>query len=339
MAKEVAAVDRLLQQVWEPAKRKAAVERAELQALARQDGLNAPIEPWDWRYYAEKVRAATFELDEAELKPYFVLDNMVRAAFDTARRLFGVSFIERMDLPRYHRDVRCYEVSDGEGRVIGLFLHDNFARPHKHSGAWMSSYQNQEAFDGDILPIVVNNNNFARGEPTLLSFDDARTLFHEFGHGLHGLLSRVRYPSQSGTAVRRDFVEFPSQIYEHWMSVPENLRRFARHHQTGEPMPESLLRRLIASRTFNQGFATVEYAAAALLDMEFHAHRAPETMDVIQFERDILARIGMPAEIGIRHRPAHFQHLFARSGYAPGYYPHLWAATPDASGFAAFTED
>jgi peptidyl-dipeptidase Dcp len=338
MAGTVAAVDRLLQQVWEPAKRKAAAERAELQALAREEGANAPIEPWDWRYYAEKVRRATYDLDEAELKPYFVLDNMVRAAFDTAGRLFGVSFAERTDLPVYHRDVRAYEVRDGAGRVMGLFLHDNFARPNKHSGAWMSSYRDQEAFDGEISPIVVNNNNFARGEPTLLSFDDARTLFHEFGHALHGLLSRVRYPSQSGTAVRRDFVEFPSQIYEHWMSVPENLRRYATHHQTGAPIPEDLLRRLIASRTFNQGFATVEYAAAALLDMEFHAHRAPETLDVVQFERDILARIGMPAEIGIRHRPAHFQHLFAGSGYAAGYYAYLWAETLDADGFAAFTE-
>jgi peptidyl-dipeptidase Dcp len=337
MAGTVAAVDRLLQQVWEPAKRKAAAERAELQALAREEGANAPIEPWDWRYYAEKVRRATYDLDEAELKPYFVLDNMVRAAFDTAGRLFGVSFAERTDLPVYHRDVRAYEVRDGAGRVMGLFLHDNFARPNKHSGAWMSSYRDQEAFDGEISPIVVNNNNFARGEPTLLSFDDARTLFHEFGHALHGLLSRVRYPSQSGTAVRRDFVEFPSQIYEHWMSVPENLRRYATHHQTGEPIPEHLLRRLIASRTFNQGFATVEYAAAALLDMEFHAHPAPETLDVAEFERRILARIGMPAEIGIRHRPAHFQHLFAGSGYAAGYYAYLWAETLDADGFAAFT--
>jgi peptidyl-dipeptidase Dcp len=337
MAGTVAAVDRLLQQVWEPAKRKAAAERAELQALAREEGANAPIEPWDWRYYAEKVRRATYDLDEAELKPYFVLDNMVRAAFDTAGRLFGVSFAERTDLPVYHRDVRAYEVRDGAGRVMGLFLHDNFARPNKHSGAWMSSYRDQEAFDGEISPIVVNNNNFARGEPTLLSFDDARTLFHEFGHALHGLLSRVRYPSQSGTAVRRDFVEFPSQIYEHWMSVPENLRRYATHHQTGEPIPEHLLRRLIASRTFNQGFATVEYAAAALLDMEFHAHAAPETLDVAEFERRILARIGMPAEIGIRHRPAHFQHLFAGSGYAAGYYAYLWAETLDADGFAAFT--
>jgi peptidyl-dipeptidase Dcp len=337
MAGTVAAVDRLLQQVWEPAKRKAAAERAELQALAREEGVNAPIEPWDWRYYAEKVRRATYDLDEAELKPYFVLDNMVRAAFDTAGRLFGVSFAERTDLPVYHRDVRAYEVRDGAGRVMGLFLHDNFARPNKHSGAWMSSYRDQEAFDGEISPIVVNNNNFARGEPTLLSFDDARTLFHEFGHALHGLLSRVRYPSQSGTAVRRDFVEFPSQIYEHWMSVPENLRRYATHHQTGEPIPEHLLRRLIASRTFNQGFATVEYAAAALLDMEFHAHPAPQTLDVAEFERRILARIGMPAEIGIRHRPAHFQHLFAGSGYAAGYYAYLWAETLDADGFAAFT--
>ncbi|MCW2238357.1 M3 family metallopeptidase, partial [Azospirillum canadense] len=267
MAKDTSAVERLLLQVWEPAKRKAAAERAELQESARAEGMNEPIAPWDWRYYAEKVRQAKYDLDEAEVKPYFVLDNMVRAAFDTAGRLFGISFKERPDLPVYHPDVRVYEVSDADGRHVGLFLHDNHARGSKRSGAWMSSYRVQESFDGEIAPIIVNNNNFAKGEPTLLSFDDAETLFHEFGHGLHGLLSRVRYPSQSGTAVRRDFVEFPSQVYEHWMSAPETLRTYARHFRTGEPIPEDLLRRLLAARNFNQGFGTVEYTAAALLDL------------------------------------------------------------------------
>jgi peptidyl-dipeptidase Dcp len=338
MAKSAAAVEQLLSQVWSPAKRKAAAERSELQALAREEGVNAAIEPWDWRYYAERVRKAKYEIDEAEVKPYFVLDNMVRAAFDTARRLFGVTFEERTGLKLYHPDVRAYEVRDAAGRHVGLFLHDNFARSGKQSGAWMSSYQDQESFDCDIPPIVVNNNNFAKGEPTLLSFDDAETLFHEFGHGLHGLLSRTRYPSQSGTAVRRDFVEFPSQIFEHWMSAPETLRAYARHSETGQPIPENLLRRLLAARNFNQGFATVEYTAAALLDLEFHAHPAPETIDAARFEREIMEKIGMPAEIGVRHRPAHFQHLFAGGGYAAGYYAYLWAEVLDADGFAAFLE-
>jgi peptidyl-dipeptidase Dcp len=229
-------------------------------------------------------------------------------------------------------------VRDGAGRAIGLFLQDNFARPGKHSGAWMSSFREQQSLDGDILPIVINNNNFSRGEPTLLSFDDARTLFHEFGHGLHGLLSRVRYPSQSGTSVRRDFVEFPSQIMEHWAAAPEVLRRYARHYQTGEPLPEPLLQKLLAARNFNQGFATVEYAACAMLDLELHAMSDPGDIDIDAFERDFKARIGMPPEIGLRHRPAHFQHLFAGGGYAAGYYAYLWAEVLDADGFAAFTE-
>ncbi|MBV9587384.1 MAG: M3 family metallopeptidase, partial [Alphaproteobacteria bacterium] len=257
MAETAEAAEDLLQAAWEPAKRKSAEERAELEAMARTDGLNEPTAPWDWRYYAEKVRQAKYAIDEAAVKPYFVLDNIVQAAFDTAGRLFGLRFVERHDCALYHPDVRAYEVRDAADRPIGLFLHDNFARPGKHSGAWMSSYREQESLDGEVLPIVVNNNNFAKGDPTLLSFDDAHTLFHEFGHGLHGLLSQVRYPSQSGTAVRRDFVEFPSQVFEHWLEVPETLRRYARHYRTGEPLPEELLQKLLAARTFNQGFATV----------------------------------------------------------------------------------
>src|SRR5229473_6780143 len=227
MAKTPDAADRLLREVWEPAKRRAGDERADLAAAALADGLNQPIAPWDWRYYAEKVRQQKYALDEAAVKPYFVLDNIVQAAFDTAERLFGIRFVERPDCATYHPDVRAYEVQDAAGRPIGLFLHDNFARPGKRSGAWMSSYREQQSLDGEVLPIIVNNNNFSKGDPTLLSFDDAHTLFHEFGHGLHGLLSRVHYPSQSGTAVRRDFVEFPSQIFEQWVATPEILRRYA----------------------------------------------------------------------------------------------------------------
>jgi peptidyl-dipeptidase Dcp len=338
MAKTAAAVERLLLQVWQPAKEKAREERTRLESLARVEGLNEPIAPWDWRYYAEKVRQAEYDLDETELKPYFVLDNMVAAAFDTARRLFGITFTERTGLPAYHPDVRAWEVRDAAGDHVGVFLHDNFARPGKRSGAWASRYHDQESLDGDIAPIVVNNNNFARANPTLLSFDDATTLFHEFGHGLHGLLSRVGYRSQSGTAVRQDFVEFPSQIFEHWMSAPETLRRYARHYRTGEPIPEELLRRLLAARTFNQGFATVEYTGSALLDLELHRDPAPEALDIAQFEQKFLDRTGMPTQIGLRHRPAHFQHLFAGGGYAAGYYAYLWAEVLDADGFAAFIE-
>ncbi|HTZ37724.1 MAG TPA: M3 family metallopeptidase, partial [Stellaceae bacterium] len=327
-----------LRQVWEPAKHRAAEERAELAAMARTDGLNAPIEQWDWRYYAEKVRAAKYDLDESEVKPYFVLDNMVAALFDTAARLFGLSFVPRQDCPVYHPDVRVYEVRGGDGRTVGLFLHDNFARAGKRSGAWMSSYRDQESLDGEVLPIVVNNNNFAKGDPTLLSFDDARTLFHEFGHALHGLLSRVRYRSQSGTAVLRDFVEFPSQIMEHWAQAPEVLRRYARHYRTGEPLPEALLDKLLAARNFNQGFATVEYTACAMLDLELHARSDDAPLDIAEVERDFLGRVGMPAEIGLRHRPAHFLHLFDGAGYAAGYYAYMWAEVLEADGFAAFAE-
>jgi peptidyl-dipeptidase Dcp len=343
MARDASAVEKLLLEVWRPAKEKAAEERAALERAARAAGQNEPIESWDWRYWAERVRRAEYDLDEAEVKPYFALDNMVEAAFDTARRLFGLGFTARPDLSAYRPDVRVWEVRGRDGAPIGVFLHDNFARPGKRSGAWSSRFRDQENLDVRVLPIVVNNNNFspgdaAGGEPTLLSFDDAETLFHEFGHGLHGLLSRVRYRSQSGTAVRRDFVEFPSQIFEHWMSVPENLRRHARHYRTGEPMPDDLLRRLAAARNFNQGFATVEYTAAALFDLELHRDPGSESLDVDRFEAAFAERFGVPREIGLRHRPAHFQHLFAGGGYAAGYYAYLWAEVLDADGFAAFTE-
>ncbi|WP_175562607.1 M3 family metallopeptidase [Muricoccus roseus] len=337
MAGTPEAAEELLSQVWEPAKRKAAAERDRLLAVARQEGFEGPLEPWDWRYLAEKVRRADYDLDEAELKPYFLLENIQQAAFDTATRLFGLTFTPIPDAPVYHPDVRAYEVRDATGHV-GIFLADPYARADKRSGAWMSSYRDQENLDAPVSPIIVNNNNFAKSEPTLLSFDDAETLFHEFGHALHGLLSQVRYPSQSGTSVRRDFVELPSQIYEHWLAVPETLRRYALHHETGEPVPDAVIARLLAARGFNQGFATVEYTAAALIDMALHSHPAPGTIEIDRFEAEFLQRIGMPREIGIRHRPAHFQHLFAGSGYAAGYYSYLWAEVLDADGYDAFTE-
>ena len=338
MAKTPDAAEHLLEQVWAPAKERVAAERAELAAAANADGLNEPLAPWDWRYYAEKVRAAKYEFDESAVKPYFVLDTMVAALFETAGRLFGVGFAPRSDCPVYHPDVRAYEVRGADGKAIGLFLHDNFARPGKRSGAWMSSYRDQETLDGAVLPIVVNNNNFSKGDPTLLSFDDARTLFHEFGHALHGLLSRVRYRSQSGTAVLRDFVEFPSQIMEHWAAAPETLRKYARHYQTGEVLPEALLHKLLAARNFNQGFATVEYTACAMIDLELHTRKDDKPVDIARFEREFLARIGMPAEIGLRHRPTHFQHLFDGAGYAAGYYAYMWAEVLDADGYAAFAD-
>jgi peptidyl-dipeptidase Dcp len=337
MAGSEAAVQRLLTEVWEPAKRKAGVERDRLLAEARKDGFNGALEPWDWHYYAERVRRSDYAVDEAELKPYFEFAAIQRAAFDTAGKLFGLSFVPVPDAPRYHPDVETYEVRGPEGHV-GVFLADPFARPDKRSGAWMSGFRDQETLDGAVSPIIINNNNFLRSSPTLLSFDDAETLFHEFGHALHGLLSQVRYPSQSGTSVRRDFVEFPSQVMEHWISLPDTLRRYALHTETGEPMPEPLLQRLLAARKFNVGFGKVEYTASALVDLALHTHPDPASLDIDAFETEFLAGIGMPEAIRIRHRPAHFQHLFAGGGYAAGYYSYLWSEVLDADGFEAFEE-
>ena len=344
MARGQQAVTSLLAQVWRPARARAEDERAALAALALSRGDSGDIEPWDWRFYAEKVRQVRFELDEAALKPYFPLERMVAAAFDCAARLFGVSFVARDDIVVYHPDVRVYEVHGAAG-PIGLFLHDNFARPTKRSGAWMSSYRLQSRNGGDdagpVLPIIVNNNNFAKGAPgapTLLSVDDARTLFHEFGHGLHGLLSNVTYERVSGTNVLRDFVELPSQLFEHWLEEPEVLKRHARHHETGEPIPDALIERLHRARHFNQGYETVRYAASALVDMAVHARTSNEPIDVVAFERAELERLGLPAAVGVNHRLVHFQHLFSGSGYAAGYYVYLWAEVLDADGFDAFVE-
>ena len=341
MAGTPAAVAELLARVWAPACAKAATERDALAAEARARGDAIEIAPWDWRYYAEKVRAAHYHLDEAEIKPYFALDRMEAAAFDCARRLFGVEFVRRADLAAYHPDVRVYEVRGRDGARIGLFLADHFARPGKRSGAWMNSLRLQSRAGGEVLPIVGNNNDFAQapaGEPTLLSADNLRTLFHEFGHGLHGLLSNVTYERLSGANVLRDFVELPSQIFEHWALEPEVLRKHALHHQTGEPIPETLIARLREAQQFNQGFETVEYTACALVDMALHAHPDPATLDLAAFERDELTRLGMPREIPMRHRLPHFGHLFGGGSYAAGYYVYMWAEVLDADGYAAFVE-
>jgi len=345
MAGRQAAVTALLEKVWGPAKARAAEEREALQALALSRGESATLQAWDWRYYAEKVRQVRYDLDEAQVKPYFPLDRMVEAAFDCANRLFGLRFVEQPQIRAYHPDVKVYEVRGADDALIGIFLHDNYARATKRSGAWMSSYRDQARNTGErganVVPIVVNNNNFAKGapgEPTLLSFDDASTLFHEFGHGLHGLLSNVTYERLSGTSVLRDFVELPSQIFEHWLAEPEVLKKHARHHRTGEAIPDALIEKLKAAQLFNQGYETVRYTASALVDMAAHALTDAEAPDIIEFERAELARLGAPDDCGMNHRLAHFQHLFSSASYAAGYYVYLWAEVLDADGYEAFRE-
>ena len=341
MAKTPVAARAMLAEVWEPARRRALEERDDLQALARQEGANFAIAPWDWRYYAEKVRKARFDLDEAQIKPYLQLDRVIEAAFYVAGRLFGLTFAPVAEVPTYHPDVRVWEVRAANGRHVGLFLGDYFGRPSKRSGAWMMSLRDQEKLAGAITPIIVNVMNFSKpeaGEPALLSFDDARTLFHEFGHGLHGLLSNVTYPLISGTSVATDFVELPSQLFEHWLEQPEVLSRFAVHYRTGQPMPKELVERIRAARNFNQGFGTVEYLASAIVDLDFHQQDDAEPVDAAAFERTSLARIGMPEEIVMRHRSPHFTHVFSGEGYAAAYYSYMWSEMLDADGFAAFRE-
>ena len=340
MAKTQRAVADLLQQVWPAAKARAEEEREALQAIALSRGESFPIEAWDWRFYAEKVRQARYDIDEATTKPYFRLERMVEAVFDCAQRLFGLRFVALPQVQAYHDDVIVYEVQDQGGAVLGVFLHDNFARPSKRSGAWMSVFR-QQSRNAGATAIVINNNNFARGapgEPTLLSFDDARTLFHEFGHGLHGLLSNVTYECVSGTNMLRDFVELPSQLFEHWLEQPEVLKRHARHYRTDAPIPDALVAKLHAARRFNQGYETVRYTASALVDMAAHALTESQAPDVVEFERAELQRIGLPGGIGLNHRLVHFQHLFSSSSYAAGYYVYLWAEVLDADGFGAFVE-
>jgi peptidyl-dipeptidase Dcp len=345
MAGSHGAVQQLLGEVWPRALLAVERERQALSAQRAAEGggdASLAIEAWDWRYWAEKVRRTHYAIDDAEIKPYFELGRVVQAAFDCAGRLFGLQFTHNPDIPVYHPDVRAYEVRNAAGAVQGVFLQDNFARPNKRSGAWMSSlrWQHRNGPAGSAqLPVILNNNNFAKGEPTLLSLDDARTLFHEFGHGLHGLLSDVRYERLSGTQVLRDFVELPSQIFEHWIGEAEVLQRHARHWQTGEPIPLDLVERLNRARQFNQGYETVRYTASAIVDMAVHAlPDAEPPADLGAFEAGVLQAQGLPEGVGLNHRLVHFQHLFASSGYAAGYYVYLWAEVLDADGYDAFVE-
>jgi peptidyl-dipeptidase Dcp len=342
MARDQASVRRLLDEVWPRALAAVNRERAALEEAVREAGAAGPVEPWDWRYWAERVRQRRFAVDDAEVKPYFQLERVVDAAFDCAKRLFGLSFSARADLPVYHPDVKAYEVRDPHGQVCGVFLQDNFARTSKRSGAWMSSLRWQRRNGGFELPVILNNNNFAKGapgEPTLLSMDDARTLFHEFGHGLHGLLSNVTYERLSGTQVLRDFVELPSQLFEHWILEREVLEKHARHWKTGAPIPAALVERLHAARRFNQGYETVRYTASALVDLAVHSLPDDEPpADLCAYESDLLEAAGLPHGVGLNHRLVHFQHLFSGSAYAAGYYVYLWAEVLDADGYDAFAE-
>ncbi|MBF9043340.1 peptidase M3 [Rhodobacterales bacterium HKCCE4037] len=334
MAGSAENVRNLLMAVWEPAKAQAEADADKLAAMMAEDGVNGPLEPWDWRYYAEKRRKAEHDLDEAELKPYLSLESMIAAAFSCANRLFGLEFAP-LDVPLYHRDARAWEVTRN-GEHVAVFIGDYFARGSKRSGAWCSAMRSQKKLGGDTRPIVVNVCNFAKGNPSLLSYDDARTLFHEFGHALHQMLSDVTYASISGTSVARDFVELPSQLYEHWLEVPEVLEEFATHVETGEPMPKEMLERLLAAQTYDMGFSTVEYVASALVDLDFHDGDAPG--NPMESQEKTLERIGMPHAIEMRHRTPQFAHVFSGDGYSSGYYSYMWSEVMDADAFEAFEE-
>ncbi|TCD13883.1 M3 family metallopeptidase [Oricola cellulosilytica] len=339
MAKTPENVSRLLETVWEKGVARANEEAADIESMIAADGHNHKAAKWDWRFYAEKIRRDRFDFSDADVKPYLQLERMIEAAFAVATRLFGITFEEINDVPLYHPDARLWRVSDRDGSHRALFIGDYFARPSKRSGAWMSALQTQAKLTGET-PIVLNTMNFAKppaGKPALLSFDDARTLFHEFGHALHGMLSDVTYPSVSGTSVSRDFVELPSQLYEHWLTVPEVLDEFAVHAETGKSMPKELLDKVLAAQTFNIGFQTVEYTSSALVDMAYHAG-TDVPAEPAEFEAGILQRIGIPDAIAMRHRSPHFQHIFAGDGYAAGYYSYMWSEVMDADAFRAFEE-
>ena len=334
MAKTPDAVRALLMRVWAPAREKALQDAAILEKMLHADGIKGPLEPWDWRYYSERRKAAEHDLDEAVLTPYLSLNAMIAAQFDVAGKLFGLEF-RALEQPLYHPDARAWEVMRG-GAHIAVFIGDYFARPSKRSGAWCSAMRSQRKLGGDQRPIVVNVCNFAKSDPALLSYDDARTLFHEFGHALHQMLSNVTYGFISGTSVARDFVELPSQLYEHWLEVPQVLQTHARHVTTDQPMPTDMLERLLAAGTYDQGFATVVFLASALVDLAFHAGDAPA--DPMQTQSQVLDDIGMPHAIRMRHATPHFAHVFSGDGYASGYYSYMWSEVMDADAFAAFTE-
>jgi peptidyl-dipeptidase Dcp len=332
----------LLDRVWAPARQQVLSERDALEKMMNAEGVAGDLKAWDYRHYAEKLRQKNFAIDESEISQYLTLDNMIDAQFYIANRLFGLTFTERTDIPVYEPSVRVWEVKDAKGKHVGLFYGDFYGRANKQSGAWMSSYRIQDNIDGFTTPQVVNVLNYnkpAPGKATLLSYDDAETLFHEFGHALHGLMSRVTYPTLAGTATPTDFVEFPAQIYEHYLAEPEILSKFAKHHESGAPMPAALIERLQKARRFGQGFATVEFVASAYVDLDFHALAKDQAknIDVAAFEKASLEKIGMPEEIIMRHRTTHFGHIFS-GGYSAGYYAYLWSEILDADGFDALKE-
>jgi peptidyl-dipeptidase Dcp len=342
MAKNPDRAMALMEAVWTPAVARVREEVADMQAIADKEGAGIRIEPWDYRYYAEKVRKAKYDLDETEITPYMQLENLREGMFYMAKELFGFHFkpVDPAKVPVYHPDVRVWEVTDPKGGLVGLWYFDPYARKGKRSGAWMNAYRTQERFDGEIRTIVSNNSNFVKGkpgEPVLISWKDAETLFHEFGHALHGLSSNVNYPSVSGTRVARDYVEFPSQVLEHWLATPEILNRYALHYQTGKPIPKELVEKIKRADTFNQGFDTVEYLSSALIDMKLHLAGAAK-IDADRFERETLAALGMPSEIVMRHRTPQFMHVFSGDGYSAGYYSYLWSDTLTADAWEAFTE-
>lgn len=334
MAKTPQAVRDLLMAVWEPAKAQANSDAEKLTEMMHADGVNGDLEPWDWRFYSARRRQELHDLDEAELKPYFQLDRMIEASFDCATRLFGLQF-KPLDVPLYHADCRAWEVTR-DGAHVAVFIGDYFARGSKRSGAWCSAMRSQAKFPEVQAPVVINVCNFAKGSPALLSYDDARTLFHEFGHALHQMLSNVTYESVSGTSVARDFVELPSQLYEHWLEVPEVLAKFAIHAETGKAMPEALLKKVLGAATYDMGFSTVEYVASALVDLEFHDGAAPA--DPMARQNEILGGLGMPHAITMRHATPHFAHVFSGDGYSSGYYSYMWSEVMDADAFEAFEE-
>ncbi|KIN75881.1 M3 family metallopeptidase [Sulfitobacter mediterraneus] len=334
MAKTPDAVRGLLMDVWEPAKRQANADADVLTQMMHDDGINGDLAPWDWRYYAEKRRAAEHDLDEAALKPYFQLDRMIDAAFACATRLFGLNFAP-LDVPLYHPDCRAWEVTR-DGNHVAVFIGDYFARGSKRSGAWCSAMRAQAKFPKVQSPVVINVCNFAKSDPALLSYDDARTLFHEFGHALHQMLSNVTYESVSGTSVARDFVELPSQLYEHWLEVPEVLGEFATHAKTGAPMPQEMLEKVLGAATFDMGFQTVEYVASALVDLAFHD--GPPPADPMAKQAEVLGALGMPEAIRMRHATPQFAHVFSGDGYSSGYYSYMWSEVMDADAFEAFEE-
>ena len=341
MAKNPGNAMKLMEGVWPAAKARVKEEVADMQALADKEGAKIKIEPWDYRYYMERVRKAKYDLDQNEVKQYLQLDNIRDAMFWVAGEVFDFTFTPVTNVPVFHPDVTVYEVKNKTtGKQVGLWYFDPYARDGKRSGAWMNAYRNQERFDGDITTIVSNNSNFVKGkpgEPVLISWDDATTMFHEFGHALHGLSSNVNYPTLSGTNVARDYVEFPSQLLEHWVSTPEVLQKFALHYQTGKPIPQALVDKIKKAATFNQGFATAEYLSSALVDMKLHL-AGDRKIDADAFEKETLAALGMPRELVMRHRTPQFGHVFSSDGYSAGYYSYLWSDVLTADSFGAFTE-